>query len=183
MLKFNLLPPKEKKEIEIANLSRFIAFVSAQLLALLAVFVILLLTTYFYLSTLVKAQDRLIEIEQKDTRTQRLADIEGMIKQTNQIIDHVFANQKKTILLTPILEEITRIVPTGVYLTNFSYQRETNQIKISGRADQREDFLLFQKNISEDALFTELESPLSNLLKQKEVDFNFSFKIKESSER
>lgn len=182
MIKFNLLPPQEKKEVELARFNQFIIFLTGCFLILLIVFIGLLLTTYFYLSTLVDAQNKLIKLEQGDIKTERLTNIEQRISRTNQMVERVFSYQKETILVTPILEELSKIVPSGIYLTDFSYQKATEQIRISGRANERDAILLFQQKLNEDPLFVNLEAPLSNLLKQKNIDFNFGLKIKVSSE-
>ena len=81
------------------------------------------------------------------------------------------------ILLTPLLEKMAEIVPSGIYLTNFSYQTTDNQIALNGWANWRENLIDFQESLEEDALFKEIEAPLSNLIKQRDIDFSFTLKL------
>jgi type IV pilus assembly protein PilN len=176
MLKLNLLPPEEKKELELVNLSRLILSLAGWLSFFLIVFTLLLVSTFFCLSILLQAQDRLIEIRQSDSKMQNLLEIEEKIKQANQRINRVFLKQKESILWTPLLEEIAQIVPQGVYLTSFSYQATNNQINLNGWAQQRENLLLFQKTLEENPTFTDVKAPLANFIKQRDINFSFTFK-------
>ena len=107
---------------------------------------------------------------------QEILEIEEKIKQTNQIVKQVCLKQEEMILWTPILEKMAKLVPSGFYLTNFSYQTTNNQIALNGWANQRENLLDFQESLEEDSFFEEVEAPLSNLIKQKDIDFSFTLK-------
>ena len=176
MLKLNLLPSQDKKDLELAKLSRLIASLAVWFLIFLIIFTLLLVSTYFSLSILLDEQKKLIEIRQSDPKMQEVLKIEEKIKQTNQIVKQVYLKQEEMILWTPLLEEMTKIVPSGIYLTNFSYQAVDNQITLNGWANWRENLLYFQESLEEDSFFKEVEAPLSNLIKQRNIDFSFTFK-------
>jgi len=176
MLKLNLLPPKEKKDLELAEFSRLIASLAIWFLIFLIIFTLLLTSSYFSLSILLEEQKQLIGIRQSNPKTQDILEIEEKIKQTNQTIKQVYIKQKEIILWAPILEEMTKIVPSGIYLTNFFYQSNNNQITLIGWANQRENLLHFQKSLKESSSFKEVKAPLANLIKQKDIDFSFTLK-------
>jgi len=178
MLELNLLPSQEKKEVELANLSRLVASLSVWFLVSLIIFALLLASTFFYLSILLRAQNRLIEIRQNDPKTQRLVEIEGKIQQANRRINQIYLKQNDLILWIPLLEEIANLTPGGVYLTNFSYQLAENQIYLRGWANTRDNLLSFQNLLEESPFFVEIEAPLSNLLKQNDIDFSFTLYLK-----
>ena len=142
----------------------------------LLIFTLLLTSTYFYLSILLKAQNNSIEVRKQDERIQLLAELETRIRQANQQVSRIHLKQKDLILWTPILEELAEITPSGIYLTNFSYQASTGEINLNGWANTRNNLLLFQKSLEESSFFEEIEAPLSNLIKQTGIDFSFSFK-------
>jgi len=176
MLKLNLLPSQDKKDLELAKISRLIASLAVWILIFLIIFILLLVSTYFSLSILLDEQKKLIEIRQSDPRTQDMLEIEEKIRQTNQIVKQVYLKQEEMILWTPLLEKMTKIVPSGIYLTNFSYRAVDNQITLNGWANWRENLLYFQESLEENSFFKEVEAPLSNLIKQRNIDFIFTIK-------
>jgi len=176
MLKLNLLPPQDKKDLELAKLSRLIVSLAVWFLIFLIIFTLFLVSTYFSLSILLAEQKKLIGIRQSDPKTQEMLEIEEKIKQTNQIVKQVYSKQQEMILWTPPLEEMTKIIPSGIYLTNLSYQAIDNQITLNGWADWRENLLRFQESLEENSFFKEVEAPLSNLIKQRDIDFSFTLK-------
>lgn len=181
MIQFNLLPPQEKKELEIAEISGWIVSFGAWLLVVLIIFALFCLSIYFYLSILLKAQNRLIETEKSRLETQQLSQFEEEIQVANQNIDQIYNLQKNFEFLTPTLEKLAKAAPPGIYLTAFSYKSGTHQIDLSGRADKRDQFLLFQKALEESAWADELNSPISNLVKQTDIDFHLTFKVRGNS--
>lgn len=176
MLKLNLLPPSEKKRLELTKLSRLTVLLTVWFLVFLVVFALLLTATFFSLSILLHEQKKLIEIRQSDPKTQHLLEIEEKIERTNQIIRQVCLKQKELILWTSPLEEISKITPSGIYLTNLSYQTTKNQITLNGWANERENLLGFQKLLEESSFFKEVKAPLANLVKQKDINFSFTLK-------
>ena len=117
-----------------------------------------------------------MEIEKSRLETKELIQLEEKIKGANQKIEKTYGTLRDFKRLTPFLEELAGLIPSGVYLTNLSYQKDAVQIQLNGRADSRENFLLFQKTLKKNPLFTGINSPLSNLVKQKQIDFTLTFK-------
>jgi len=176
MLRLNLLPPAEKKELMLARLNSLILSLAVWFLILLIIFSLFLASTFFCLSILLKEQKNLIAIRENDPQMQSLLEIEEKIKQTNQTIEQVSSKQQQMILWTSLLEEMTKIVPNGIYLTIFSYQTANNQIILNGWANRRENLLSFQKSLEEDSFFAEVKAPLANLVKEEDIDFSFTLK-------
>jgi Tfp pilus assembly protein PilN len=164
MIKLNLLPPKEKKELELAELNCLVASLTSRFLIILIIFALLLANTYFCLLILIKVQRDLIEVRQSDKEAQHQARVEEKIKQLNQEAEKIYTKQNQLIVWTPILEKLSKITPSGIYLINFSYQALKNQIKISGWAKNRDRLLTFESSLKEAPYFEEVESPLSNLI-------------------
>ena len=118
-----------------------------------------------------------MEAQERHNKTQESAQFEKQIQEANQSVSQVYGLQKGLKSLTPVLEELVGLAPEGVSLTDFSYEKSFSRIELNGRALLREQFLIFQKKIEESPDFTDIDSPISNLLKQKDVDFVLSFKI------
>jgi len=175
MIKINLLPSAEKKQLELASFIRLAASFGIWILISLIIFVLLLVSTYGSLAILLKDQNRLIEIRRADRKTQRLVEIEETIKKVNNQLIDIHLKQKELIVWTPVLEELSKITPVEIYLGNFTYQSSLNRISITGLANNRDRLLFFQKQLEDSPYFIEIEAPLSNLIKQTNIDFSFSF--------
>jgi len=174
MIKLNLLPPKEKEKLELDNLNQLIFFLAIRIAIFLLIFTLLLITTYYCLSILLKEQKRLIEINKNDIKIQQLVKIEENIKNVNQQLGKIHLKQKELVVWTPILEELAKITHSGVYLSNFSYNLSINKINLSGWAESRDKLINFKNSLEESAFFVNLESPLSNLIKQNDINFSFT---------
>lgn len=177
MIKLNLLSPAEKKDLRIIEFNRLIFSLTGWLLIILVIFSIFLASAFLSLSILLKEQTNLITIRENEPQMQNLLEIEEKIKRTNQVIKQIDSKQQQMVLWTPLLEGLTKIVPTGVCLTTLSYQSNSDQIILNGWADRRESLLHFQKSLEESSFFTEVETPLANLVKEKDIDFSFTLHL------
>lgn len=176
MIRLNLLPPKEKKELKWADLNQLVIILSVWLLFFLLLSSLFLIGSYSYLSNLLKKQGVLIEIRQDDPKIQHLLELENKVQQANRKIERIYLKQKELILWVPLLEEISELIPGKLYLKTFIYQPNTNQISLSGQANTRDDLIRFENSLKQSPYFTEIKSPLSNLLKQTNIDFSFTLK-------
>lgn len=176
MLNLNLLPPKEIRKLEIRRFGELLGSFAIWILFFFIIFSLFLSSVIFCLSIILKSQIELIEIRNNDQKTKYLIEIEDKTKKLNESLAKINLKQKEIILWTPIIEELSKITPVGVYLTNFSYHVSLDKINLRGIANTRANFLSFQDKLSESTCFSEIEAPLSNLIKQNDVDFVFNFK-------
>ena len=176
MIKLNLLPPKEKEEAKLDDFIHWLTFFATPISIFLIIFVLLLGGTFFSLFVMTKAQEEAIKIWESDSKIQEFFQTEEEIAKLNQILVQVYSKQEETISWTLILEEISKIMPSGAYLTNLSYNKDKNIISLIGWANERKDVLSVKKLLEENPLFEQVNSPLSNLLKQREINFSFNFK-------
>jgi Tfp pilus assembly protein PilN len=85
--------------------------------------------------------------------------------------------QKDFIRWSEILSALNATVPSGVEFSNLSLNKKDSYLEISGFASRRDDFLSFQQNLEQSGLVTNLNSPLTNLLNQKNITFAVSAKL------
>ncbi len=176
MFKLNLLPPEEIKRIELTKFAFLLISFGIRLGIILAIFVIILATTYFSLLILVKGQDNSIEARQNDEKIQYQMEVEGKIESINQEAKNILDKQDKLIVWTPIMENLSKVTPDGVYLINFSYRASNDQINITGWARNRDKLLSFENSLKDSMYFEDVDSPLSNLIKQSDINFSFTTK-------
>ncbi len=176
MLKLNLLPPAEKKKLKLAELQKRIYLLFLWLGAILIVFIALLIAAYFNLEIILNEQEDLIIEREADQKNQEIALIKQRVDQVSQRLSVVDNKQQGFISWTSALLGLSRIVPDGVYLTGFNYQKTGGKLDISGHARTRDDLLLFESRLEQSDYFAEVESPLSNIIKQTDINFSFSLR-------
>ena len=181
MVKLNLLPPQEKKEIELNKISYWLTFFWASLLVLAVIFTLLCFSSYIHLSILINAQEKQLEIASSDIKGQELEKIETEISEANLQINKIQQLQNNFFCWTPILEEVSDLVSHGIYLENLIFKAKTAEVKLSGHADLREEVIEFSEEIGNHTLFEEFTPPLSNLINKEDVNFTFDFKINTST--
>ena len=181
MNNLNLLPPEEINKLEAKQFIGLLRNFSIWILFFLIIFIIFLSSIIFYFSIILKAQNELIEIRKNNERTQYLTEIEDKIKELNKNLIKIRLKQKEMIIWTPIIEELSEIIPTGIYLTDLSYQESLEKLSLRGIANTRENFLNFQDRLNKSSCFEEIEAPLSNLIKKNNVDFVFNIKMNDCS--
>lgn len=174
--KINLLPPAQKEQLQIAELNNLLLAFGLKFIAILAVFALFLGGIFLCLFISVKNQRDLIALGEGDKNLISFAQTEAKIKEINGRLEIVRRKQKDLVLWSGVLRSISELTPSGISLTNFSGQTKEQKITILGRADNRADLLSFQGQLEQSAVFTDVKAPLSNLLRQTEVDFTFSFK-------
>lgn len=176
MIKLNLLSPQAKEELEFVNINKLLSSMMIWIVLFLIFFSLLLVSIFIYLFIISQSQNRLIQSRQDNPEIQQLALMENKIKEANKLISQTYSRQEQLISWTPIIEKLTELVPDGMYLTNLNYQLADNQVSLNGWSNTRENILLFQKALEDSAMFTDVQSPLSNLLKRENIYFNLTFK-------
>lgn len=174
MLGINLLPPAEKKKIELANLYRLVYALVLRIGLLLAFGALLLANAWLCLFILLRDQNRLIHLREHDIRLQYIVEMEETTSADNAILEAIAAKQAAAVLWTPILEELSEITPARVSLVKMAYQKATGRLLIAGRAASRDDLLAFEGALKRSSYFTAVDAPLTNLIKQYDVEFSFN---------
>lgn len=172
MLELNFLSEKEQQSVS-RNLIWLIlrnAFIWLSLVT--AVVVMMLLWSKVFLATnLADVHERGIMV------TGSKLTFVDQIEQINAKIDEAESIQGKYVAWSQVLFEITELIPPGNYVSELVVNSPNQTFSISGFSNTRDDLLRLEKNLLSAELVTELNSPVSNLLKPKEIQFTFSGKI------
>ena len=87
---------------------------------------------------------------------------------------------------SPIAETLSlfiKVVPDKIFISNLKLEKDTSEkdyfwlVKINGKAKTRDDLMRFQSNLEQVDGFSEVEFPISNLLKRSDIDFQFTAKL------
>lgn len=176
MIELNLLPPDEKQTLRLEQTRRWIMFYGGSLLLVLAGFIALLGFIWFFILIQLKSYSQSLQSIENSFQGQSLDHQKDLIADFNLYLEKLNWVQKTQKNYSPVLAEIARIIPPGVRLNSLSID-ETGLASLSGFAAQRTQVLALQDALEKSKLFSNLEKPLTNLTKQTNIDFHFSFSV------
>lgn len=172
----NLLSPQQKGEIQTDIFKRFLFVFSGIFLLWAATFVALAYNTALYLELQIPSIEERLQAEQETQRANIVQEVEGDIRELNDTLLTIEEIREKGSFNFPyILRVLGRMVPEGTTLRSITFQGK-NMI-IQGHADERQGVLTLKENLEKESIFTNVLSPLSNIVKERDIDFSFNFSI------
>lgn len=142
---------------------------------------IFMLPSYFLLSFSKDDYLRKLQIEEEILARRELGKLETEILKVNEMIGTLDMNEKKRHGLSGVLIRLFRATPQDIRIFNLGLEREkTGQfvLGVSGNASTREYFLKYAAFLESSPDFSEVVSPITNLLSESNVEFNIKLKIK-----
>lgn len=178
MITLNLLPPEERENLKLAKFSRVLAYYSMGIFALLVIFIVLLVSILAYLMIQLNSLEKLAEQTEKNQSFTTVKELETEIDSLNQKMKTLDSVQQGANSFSLILEDLAKIAPSGVEFFSFNYDGQTKKAVLDGHSLSREGFIALREAIEKDQRFSDIESPISNLVKSTDNNFRISFKIK-----
>jgi len=170
----NLLPPKNKTELFEEKIKNLIIVLGTLLLLSLFSFSLILFGIEKYVSSQVDLEKMKLDLEKKEIETSEIQDLRKKTTSLNQILSQLDSFYQKQNKLSLVFNKIAEILPPQMYLTNFSYQRESNRISISGFAPTREIlFSDFKRNLEKEFPDADFSAPQN--WKPIDIDFQITF--------
>ena len=179
MIRVNLLPVKRKKKAKPLP-----SFVIATTLITVLVICALAYLFYYYTSTLQDTKNRF------DANTKRIAELKEKIKEVDnfeklnktiedrtKIIEQLRKNQSIPVMM---LDEISRNLPKGVWLSSMAVTGAGSSVSIDGYAFTNADVVAYVDNLKNSKLLTEIylqESRQAEIEKIPLYQFKLTFKV------
>ena len=174
----NILPPKEKEILQAEEKKKIVLILEILGFTFLLCLILILVSMNIYVSGQAEAVRIVLKQEQGEFETSEIKSFTEKIKLANEIFSNLDSFYQNQVKLTKILEEISETLPDGIYLNNFSYQRNTSRVTISGFSESREVLSEFKENLEQKENLEEIYFPSSCWIKPINIDFNSKFKIK-----
>jgi Tfp pilus assembly protein PilN len=180
MKKINLLPKPKQKELMYERLFHNMLVAVVLAVCILMTGVVSQLVVWGYLersqNTLIDDIDRLKKAIDKTESAQ--------IKQEIRLVNSQMKDFEQLSALQPkwssVLNAFAVQVPPGVQITDFVADSTTLKIDINGQSPTREQVIQLYNNLSSDQQhFKNIDYPLENVAKPKDVRFHFTFYIQD----
>ena len=159
------------------EISRIIVFFTVLAVVVLIMGSMLLLPSFFVFSSQQREFERLIKAEEEASQEIKSNDILAASKKINSSISVVkellSGPPKATAIFANLLGTITPlIVIAGIEVKN------TGGVTFTGIAPTRLELLNFEKKLRDSGLFQEISFPISNIIREANIDFVMQGKIK-----
>lgn len=174
----NILPPKEKEILRNEENKKIILIIGILVSLLLICLIFILASIEIFISGRVEAERIINEREEEESEISEIRHFSEKIDSVNKTFSDLSSFYKNQIKAIGLFSEISETIPEGIYITLFSYQKDTSRISISGFSTDREGLLRFQKNLEQKDKFKDIYFPPSTWIKSENINFNLFFNIK-----
>ncbi|OGZ45606.1 MAG: hypothetical protein A3J54_00795 [Candidatus Ryanbacteria bacterium RIFCSPHIGHO2_02_FULL_45_13b] len=174
----NLLPPEDQKRIGYKRLILFFTYIHAGTFIILIIGNTLLLPTYFFLFFQNRGTNELLAAQQQTMETKEDREIESRIQQANTTLAYLKTTYAFTqdSLVASVTDTIVK-APPGITFMFLSFEKETSKMTLRGHAPARNDLLQFITALRAHPSFHDIESPVENILRDKNISFTLSFTV------
>lgn len=144
-------------------------------------FFLILTSTLFLFSLflLLKGQQesfyRQLEFSEQRLARSEAKDIIPLIKDLNDKIFLLQSSQKNAVEKSAIIKNILSRKPDKITISGFLFAQ--NKISIQGFSDTRDNMLNFINSLKQEKSFKKVESPISSLLKEKDIEFSINIEL------
>jgi Tfp pilus assembly protein PilN len=179
MLTLNLLPEPFKEEYRYEKKKRLVMSLGISLCLIVIVLDALFFSTYLFLRIYQGTfDDGLVALRQSEVAL-RLAEVKRNTRALNARISFLDKARSEAVSAGPLLEKVARLVEEGVYLRSVSMDASARTVNILGFAETREAVLALEEALSGSDFVApdSLKSPVKNILKEKDVEFSFTFTL------
>ena len=167
----NLLPPDKKNSLKKTELRKTILKIGFSAVFASAIFAIFIQFCVWFILTQKKVvDDRIIQFEQNESyaKTKTSQDLLREYSLKARRIKSKISTQND---YWKIISEINKIVPEQVYLKEVSVREGV--LVVVGNSLDRQALIVFHEKLKKSELFGEIESPISNFVASKDVNFEF----------
>jgi len=177
MITINLLPSSIKREYQLEIRRRLIMFYSIGFLVIISIFIGLLFSFNLYFGIQNESLDEQIAILETSPKSREIQNLEFILRDFSTLSKKVKAIEDTLVPLHPLFRDLQSAMPAGVKLNDISLDREAKKASITGFAVTRDNVIAYKENLKKLSWVKGVESPLSNLIKEQNIDFNFNLDL------
>jgi hypothetical protein len=172
MLTLNLVSQELKQEIKSRHIYLLLKKMNFVLIIIAIIFAIILLAAKLLL------QNNFTKVvEQTTLVTSTSRGYVDKVRKINLQINSALKIQNEHIAWSYLLELLAKMSPDGITFSYIKINKEKQTIKIKGHANARDNLLIFKNGLEDSEIFTNIESPIENILKKENINFELNMKL------
>jgi Tfp pilus assembly protein PilN len=168
MINLNLLPRETKRELN----------KNIQSIELANNIILLTITVFLVVVLLVVANNYLGYKMSKINVAVEAGSEEKEINALNSQMSQLEVIQRDYVKWSRVLKNLFKLIPEGNTLEKVFLDKDSGQIEITGFSEQRQNFLALKESLEKSDLFSEIQSPITNILKRDAINFSLKAKFK-----
>lgn len=176
MIALNLLPPQEKYLLAQGRLQRLLLFYGIAIMGALLIFMVLLGTIWLYVDLQYKTIANELNSVQASLNGLDLKTQGDEVTTLNAQLQKISSIQKNQNKYSELLPALANLVTDGIRLDSLSFD-PGGKVALNGYAQKREQIIAFKDSLEKSGLFVNIENPLSNLVKETDINFVFNFQV------
>ena len=173
----NLLPQKEKETLQQEETRKIVLILGILVLAFLISLTLIFFAINISVNSKLVGQKMIVQTEEERLKAEEIENLKKKIISLNESLSKLDSFYSQQVYLTEVLVKISQLLPTGVYLTNFSYQKNNSQIALSGYSPTRQALIELKEKLEKESSFQQVFFPTSNWVKPKAIDFSLTLKL------
>lgn len=172
----NLLPAENKIEIKKEYLIRVFITSGVSLLGLILIIGAVLFLLFYLTAGQKTGSEEAFLLSQQKFASLNEAEISILLSGINSRTAELSGNQKRINEISGIIKKLIAIKTEKITIKAFSFGAASGgpggEIRVSGVSATRTELINFLEKIKKDAMFAKADSPISNFLKEENIDFN-----------
>lgn len=184
MIYLNILPQKEKKVYQLASLNRLVNYYIFVILSIVIFLVLIFFGAKYFLVWRINIFEQSIASQEAGVVAHEIEKLETKIKDVNDFLLAVKSISSQNVSFVDVLDGLSTIASERIHFEDIVYkfidEGVTGEFILVGKADKREDFVSFLERLEDSVYFKEVDSPLANLVKKENLNFQIEFKLENS---
>lgn len=172
MLALNLVSQELKQEIKSRHIYSLLKKMNFIIIIITIIIAIILLVAKIILQNnfnKVVAQTTLVTSSSKKYTDK--------VRKINSQINSIAKIQKEHIYWSHLLIILSEMSPDDVRFSQLKINKEKKTLTIRGHADSRDNLLKLKNNLEKSEIFSDIESPIQNILQKENINFELNTKL------
>ena len=178
MLNTSLLPREEKKLVKIEETFRLVRFLVSMLVAIFTIGTALLIPSFLPFRLERAGLAEILKLGEEPSPDMDIRKVAEEAKNVKSIIAMLQVFARTSVGEYDIFTQIFSSRKGGVEITMLTVKKD-GSTSINGVAASRQDLLSFEKELRDSGKFQEIVSPLSNIIREENINFIMQGKLKQ----